>query len=145
MLVGDVFQPIDNLAIEAFLDCDVGEGSSWGSAVPMLLTRRKPNDVAGMNFLDGAAIFLHPAAAGSHDEGLSKGMGVPGGACSRLEGDTGAGDQRWVGRLKEWINADGAGKPICRTLAGWLRADAFNIHDPILKGRNRFGLLLVRR
>jgi hypothetical protein len=34
--------------------------------------------------------------------------------------------------LKERVNADGSGKPVCGTFAGWLRTNAFDVHHQIL-------------
>ena len=48
------------------------------------------NDVAGADFLDGAARALRPAAAGGDDQRLAERMRVPGGARAGLEGDAGA-------------------------------------------------------
>src|SRR5437764_9342286 len=37
-----LFHPVDGLALEPFLNGDVGHSRGWGNAVPMLLPRRKP-------------------------------------------------------------------------------------------------------
>ena len=50
--------------------------------MPVLLPRRKPNDVARSNFFNWSAIPLCPAASGGDDQGLSKRMCVPGRACA---------------------------------------------------------------
>ena len=34
--VGDVFEPVDDFAVELFLNGDVGHGGSWRGAVPVL-------------------------------------------------------------------------------------------------------------
>ena len=67
-------------------------GGRRRGAVPVLLAGRKPDDVAGPDFLDRAALALRPAAAGGDDQGLAERMGVPGGAGAGLEGDAGAAD-----------------------------------------------------
>ena len=76
----------------------------------------------------GAAFALRPAAAGGDDEGLAEWMGVPGGAGAGLEGDAGALDEGGVGRLKERVDADGAGEPVGRAFGGGLRAGSFDFH-----------------
>ena len=45
---------------------------------------------------------------------------MPGGTGSRLKGDAGTGNQGWVGRLKEGVDAYGAGKQVAGPLPeGW--------------------------
>ena len=139
LFVGDMLHPIHDLAVEPFLNCDVRHGRGGCSAVPMLLSRRESNHIAGVNLLDRAAFPLRPTAAGGHDEGLPKRMRMPRSPCARLKGDQGAGNESWVGSLKQRINADCAGKPVCGALAGWLRADTFDFHERILN-RTHTGL-----
>ena len=45
MLIADLFHPIDGLAIELFLNSDVGHGRSRGGTVPMLFVWRNPGHV----------------------------------------------------------------------------------------------------
>ncbi len=144
LLVADVFQPLDDLAIEAFLNGDVGHGGGGGGAVPVFFSGGEPDDVAGVNLFDGTACALDPSAASGDDQGLSEGVGVPGGACSGLEGDGGAGNQGGVGCLKERVDADGAGEPVCGTFAGGLGADAFDFHGVILPGQGDGSLTACR-
>ena len=75
---------------------------------------REPDDVALLDFLDGAALALHPAAAGGDDQGLAQRVGVPGGAGAGLEGDARAADARRGGRLEQRIDAHGAGEIVGR-------------------------------
>ena len=60
---------------------------------------REPDDVARPDFLDRAALALHPAAAGRDDQRLAQRMGVPGGARAGLEGDAGAATRAGSGAL----------------------------------------------
>ena len=90
LLVSDVFEPVDDFAIEAFLDGDVGHGGGRGGTVPVFFARGEPDDIAGMDFCDGSAEALGAAGAGGDDDGLAEGMGVPGGAGAGLESDGGA-------------------------------------------------------
>jgi len=80
--------------------------------VPMLLSWRKPDHISGVNLLDRVAFSLSPSAACSDNQGLSEGMGMPGGAGTWLKGDAGTGNKGWIGRLKEGVDAYGAGKPL---------------------------------
>ena len=70
----------------------MGHRGGGSRAVPMFLTGREPDDVAGMDFLDRAAFALRPADAGGDDEGLAERMCVPCSACTGFEGDIGAAD-----------------------------------------------------
>src|SRR6266700_4107898 len=45
MFVAELFHLVNRFAIELFLNGDMGDRSSWSGAVPMLLTRRNPDDV----------------------------------------------------------------------------------------------------
>jgi hypothetical protein len=100
----------------------------------MFLSRCEPNHISGVNFLDRTAFSLNPSAACRDDQYLSEGMRMPGSTRSRLKCDAGTGNKRRVGCLKKRVNTDSAGKPICRTFAGRLRADAFDLHNRILIG-----------
>jgi len=101
--------------------------------VPVLFVGREPDYVAGVDVVDGAALELGPAGAGGDDEGLAEGVGVPGGAGTGFEGNAGGGDEGGVGGLEEWVDADGAGEPIGWSLAGWLRANAFDFQVSLLR------------
>jgi hypothetical protein len=128
LFFADVLHPIDDLAVQPLLNRDVRHGGCRCRAVPVFLSRREPDYIAGMNFLDGATISLHPSAACGDNQGLSKGMRMPRGARARFKRDAGTGNQRWIGRLKQRVDTDCAGKPICRTFARGLRTDAFDFH-----------------
>ncbi len=117
LFVADVLQPIHDFAVRSFLNCNVGHGGGRRGAVPMLFSRREPDHIAGMNFLDRAACPLDPATARRDNKGLPQGVGVPRGTRARLEGNAGAGNPRRIGRLKQRIDANGSGKPVCRTSA----------------------------
>ncbi len=100
MLVGDLLHPINDLAVEIFLGRDVGHGGGGSRAMPMLLARRKPDDVARTDFLNRATFALRASATGSDDQCLSERMRMPGGAGARLERDGGrCGAARFI-RLK---------------------------------------------
>src|SRR3954471_5574580 len=120
LLVRDLLHPIHGLAVELFLNRNVRHRGAGRCAVPMLLTRPEPHDVARMNFLNRPAVALRPAAAADDDQRLSQWVRVPSGACARLEGDAGAGDPRGFRTIEQRVNANGTGKPIRRPLGGRL-------------------------
>ena len=97
LLVADLLHPVDHLAVELFLNGDVGHGRGRRGAMPVLLAGREPDHVAGPDLLDRAALALHPAAAGRDDQRLPERMRVPGSASARLERDAGALDERRIG------------------------------------------------
>src|SRR5581483_11206905 len=87
LIVGHVFEPLDGLAIELLLHGDVGHRGGRRRAVPVLFTRREPDDVARPDVFDRAAPALRASRAGGHDQGLTERMRVPRGARAGLEGD----------------------------------------------------------
>src|SRR5579871_1870249 len=78
LLVADLFEPVHDLAVERFLNRDMGHGRGRRRAVPMLLAGRAQDHVAWPDLLLGFAPTLGPAAPGCHDQRLAKRMGVPG-------------------------------------------------------------------
>src|SRR2546423_10743300 len=67
LFVADLFHPFDGLAVELFNNGDVRHRRRLSGAVPMLLTRRTPDNIAWPNFLFRTALALHPAASGRDD------------------------------------------------------------------------------
>jgi hypothetical protein len=116
--VADLFHPVDDFAVQRFLNGDMRHSVRRRCAVPVLLTGREPDDIAGPDFLSGAAFALHPAAAGGHDQRLTQRMRMPGGPGARLERHARAHNARRVGRLKQRVHADRAGKILRRSFAG---------------------------
>ena len=100
--------------------------------MPMLLSGREPDYVAGMDLFNGASFVLRPSAACGDDEGLAERVGMPCSSRAGLEGDAGGGNKRRIRSLKEGVDADGAGKPIRGALGGGFGADALDIHGAIL-------------
>ena len=132
MGVGDGFEPVDDLVVEAFLDGDVGDGGGGGCAVPVFFVGGEPDDVAGADLFDGTAEALGEAEAGGDDEGLAERVGVPVGARSGREGDGGSLDEGGVGRGEERVDADGAGEPVGGAGGGGLRAVAGDVHGEMI-------------
>src|SRR5439155_8583640 len=52
LLVADFFHPLDDLAVECFLNRDVRHCVGRSSPMPMLQARREPDHIAGTNLLD---------------------------------------------------------------------------------------------
>ena len=115
LVVSNFFHPVDDFAIEAFLDRDVRHRVFVRRAVPMFQTRREPNDIAGTDFLDGPAFALNPAEAESDDQCLAQRVRVPGGSGAGFERDARGSRSRWLFWLKQRINPQIAGEPVCRT------------------------------
>ena len=104
MFVADLLHPIDNLAIELFLNGDVRHGRGRRSPMPVLLARREPDHIAGPDFLDGSSLALNPAAARRDDESLTERMRVPCGPRARLKRYAGALNKRRFRCLKQRID-----------------------------------------
>src|SRR5579871_837926 len=128
-LIRHFFHPIDDLAVESFLNRDVGHGCRGGGAVPVFLARSKPDHIAGANLFDRAAGALSPAATGGDDQSLAERMGMPCRASTRFEGYAGAGDECGIRRLKQRIDPHRAGEPFGRSFRGSLRANSFDVQD----------------
>ena len=62
LLVADLFHPVDDLAVQRFLNGDMRHCRRRRGAVPVLLAGRKPDHVAWPDFLDRPAPALRPAA-----------------------------------------------------------------------------------
>src|SRR6058998_3363204 len=85
LLVGHFLHPVDNLAVQLFLDGDMRHGCRRRGAMPMPFARRAPDDVARSNHPDRAAPALDQTAARCDDQGLAKRMCVPVAPRARLE------------------------------------------------------------
>src|SRR5438067_1803703 len=86
----------------------------------------------GRIFLHLPAVALHPAASAGDDQGLPERVGVPSGACSRLEGHARATDPCRVRPVKQRVNTHRAGEPVCRSLGGRLSTASCNLHSFLL-------------
>src|SRR5690349_13934759 len=62
LFVGDVFEPVDGLAIELLLHGDVRHRGRGRRAMPVLFAGREPHHVTRSNLVNGSAPALHPAA-----------------------------------------------------------------------------------
>ncbi len=71
LLVADLFEPVPDFAIQRLLNGDMRHRDGRACAMPMLLSRRNPNDIAGPDFLDRTSPALHPTYTGSDDQSLT--------------------------------------------------------------------------
>src|SRR5690349_5277708 len=85
--IGHFLQPLHRLAVEHFLNREVRHGRGWSGAMPVLLVRWKPDDVARTDLLDRPTSALDQAEAIGDDQRLTQRMGVPRGASTGFEGD----------------------------------------------------------
>src|SRR5919206_3491595 len=67
LFVADLLHPSDGTAVQRLLNGDMRHRRGGRSPVPMLLAGRKPDHVAGPDFLDGSALALRPPTAGRDD------------------------------------------------------------------------------
>src|SRR5947208_372412 len=112
LFVADLFHPVDRFAVQRLLNGDVRHRGRRRRAVPMLLVRRKPDDIARPDFLDPVAPTLRPTKTGRDDQRLTEWMCMPGGAGTRFERYTCADNACGIGRLEQRVNSHGAHKPI---------------------------------
>src|SRR5271157_5509602 len=99
--VADLLHPVDDLAVQRFLNGDMGHGCGWSGAVPVLLAGREPDHVTRPDFLHRAAFALDAAATGRDDQRLTQRMRMPGRAGAGLERDAGAANTCRVGCLEQ--------------------------------------------
>jgi hypothetical protein len=100
LLVADLLQPVDVFAIERFRDRDMRHRCRRCGAMPVLLARGKPDDVAGTDFFNRSALTLRPPASSCDDDGLPQRMRVSHGSSARLEGHLAAANPYRVAGLK---------------------------------------------
>jgi hypothetical protein len=74
LLVADVLHPSHMFAVEGFLGGDMDHTGARRGAVPMLLVRRDPDDVAGLDLAHFAAPALHAPCPGNDEQRLAERM-----------------------------------------------------------------------
>jgi len=100
LVVADLFHPVDNFPVESLLNRDVRHRHSRACAVPMLLSRLEPDDIAGPDFFDQAGPSLDQANTGCNEQRLPKRMRMPRRSGAGFEGDARTPSTRWIGRLE---------------------------------------------
>src|SRR5688572_22693492 len=128
LLVADMLQPVDGLAVELLVDGGVRQGRRRRGAVPVLFAGRDPDDIARADFLDRPAPPLYPATARRDQERLAERMRVPSGPRAGLKGDARPGRTRGGDGLDQGVNPHRAGEPVGRALGGRLRSASFDFH-----------------
>jgi hypothetical protein len=118
LFVADLFQPVDNLPLQLFLNGDVRHGRSWRGSMPVLLVRREPDHITGPDLLDRAAPPLRAAKSSRDNERLTERMRMPCSPRARLEGYAGTLNKCRVRCLKKRIDSYCASEPIRRSLSG---------------------------
>src|ERR1039458_327183 len=139
LLVAHLLHPINGFAVQLFLNGNMGHCRRWRCSVPMLLSRCKPDDIAGPDLLDWAAPALRATTARHDNQSLTERVRMPCGASAGLEGNTGANNTRGVTRLKQRIDLDRARKVLRWSLARRLGAVWFDLHglnSPVRSGIN---------
>jgi hypothetical protein len=87
LLVADLFHPPNVLPVNLLLNGDMRHTIGGGRTMPMFHARRYPYDITRLDLLLFTTLLLHPACAGSHDQGLTERMGMPGRAGAGLKRD----------------------------------------------------------
>ena len=112
-----MFQPLHRFAVEGFLNGNVTHRRGRRGPVPVFFTGRKPDHVAGVDFLNRTVPALHPTTTGGDNQGLPQRVGVPRCASARLESDAGTAHAARFGGVKQGINPYRTGKPVGGPLA----------------------------
>src|SRR5215469_6616481 len=120
LLVADLLEPFDDLAVLCFLDGNVSHRCRRRGAVPMFLSGRTADDVAGTDLDLLLAPALRPAESRRDDQRLAAGMGVPRRACAGLERHARAREFRRTWRLEQGIDPHCAGEGFGRSPDGSL-------------------------
>src|SRR5579871_3408314 len=120
LFVADLFHPLDHLAVQRFLNGDMGHRRGWRSTMPVLLAGRTQDHVSGPDLLLGLAPTLGPAEAGGHDQRLTERMRMPSRAGARLECHAGSANARRCRCLEQRVDPDCAGEVVRRPLGRWL-------------------------
>src|SRR5439155_16338264 len=101
--------------VQRLLNGDMSHRGRRRSAVPMLLTRRKPDHIARPDFLDRTAPALSPTKAARDDQRLTEWMCMPGGAGTRLERNAHAANTRGFGRFEQRVDTHPPAEPVRRS------------------------------
>src|SRR5881396_2161809 len=135
LFVANLFHPLYDFSIERFLNGDVRHRGRRRSAVPMLLVRRKPDNITRSDFFDRSAPTLRPSKPERDDQRLTERMRMPGGASTRLKHHARAANtcrsksrRGEFGCLEQRINPNRAGEPISWSFRGSLRTRSFYLH-----------------
>src|SRR3974390_733023 len=131
LLVGDVFEPADMLAVEVLLQCEMHHLGVGTGAMPMLLIGCDPHRVARADLAHRTAPQLHASDAGDDMQGLAKGVGMPCGPRARLEAHPGASDSRRRGGLDYGVLPHRSGERFGGPAARRRGTQRLDIHEDV--------------
>src|SRR3569833_1560512 len=127
-LIADLLHPVNDLAVECFLNSNLSHGCGRRGAMPVFLAGRAADHIARPDHDRGFTPTLCDPHACSDDERLPEGMRVPGAPGAGFESDTSAADAGGCGGFEERINADRSREVLEVSPRRGLRAGAFDIH-----------------
>ena len=112
LFVADLLHPVNGFSVQLLMNGNMRQRRCRRSAVPVLFTRRNPNNIARMNLFNRSIPSLRAAAAGDHDQCLSQRMRMPRGSSARFKRDTRASHTCRIARLEEGIDPHCAREPV---------------------------------
>src|SRR5260221_1016043 len=77
LFVADLFHPVDDLAVELFLNGNMRHGRGSRGTMPMLLAWREPDHIAGVDLLNGTALPLDPTPTARAHQVPAERIGLP--------------------------------------------------------------------
>src|SRR4051794_3825810 len=116
LFVADLLHPVDDLAVQCFLNRDVRHRSGRRDAVPVLLTWWTPDHISRPDYSHRAAPALHEPAARRDNERLAERVRMPIAARAGLERDVGAARACRRRRNEERVYTYSAGEMLRRPL-----------------------------
>src|SRR5271165_7632044 len=126
LLVRHLLQPGHCGAVLHLSDGDMRHGAVRRRAVPVLLARLEPDDVAGSGLLDRGAFPPHAAETGDDHQRLAERVRMPRGTRARLKGDSGRAHP--AATAEPSVGPDSPGEVSLGPLLGRLRAAALDVH-----------------
>ena len=120
LFVTDLFHPAGVFSVQRFTDGNMRHGAVSGGPMPVLDIGRKPDHIAGVDFLHRPVPLLHQSFTGGDYQRLPQRMAVPCGSCTRseLHGRTGRAGGNMGG--KQVLDTHGSGKAFSRAGNGRL-------------------------
>ena len=120
LFVTDLFHPAGVFSVQRFTDGNMRHGAVAGGPMPVLDIGRKPDHIAGADFLHRSVPLLHQSFAGGDYQRLPQRMAVPCGPCPRseLHGRTGRAGGNMGG--KQVLDTHGSGKTFSRAACAYV-------------------------
>src|SRR6185437_13441288 len=114
LLVTDFFEPFDSLAVQHFGHCNMRHGGRRRCAMPVLVSCRAPDHIAGADDPLWLAPTLRPTCACGDDQYLPQRMRVPRAARAWLERHQSAANPAGFAGLSQRIDTHGTGEVLLR-------------------------------